>query len=43
MNDMNRGSMQFDEADNPLIVLTGAFLILGGVTALVILALKYAY
>ncbi len=43
MNDMNRGSMQFDEADHPLMVLTGAFLMLGGVAVLVILALKYAY
>ncbi|WP_256995297.1 hypothetical protein [Gloeomargarita lithophora] len=43
MNDMNRGSMRFDEADNPLMVVAGAFLILGGVAALVILALKYAY
>jgi hypothetical protein len=43
MNDMNRGSMRFDEADNPVMVLTGALLILGGVAALVYLALKYAY
>jgi hypothetical protein len=43
MNEMNRGSMRFDNADNPLVVLTGAAFILGGVAALVILALKYAY
>jgi hypothetical protein len=43
MNDMNRGPMRFDEADNPLTVLAGAALILGGVATLVVLALKYAY
>ncbi|WP_448380979.1 hypothetical protein [Gloeomargarita sp.] len=43
MNDMNRGAMRFDEADHPLVVVTGAALILGAVAALVLLALKYAY
>ncbi|MCS7031844.1 MAG: hypothetical protein NZL92_09990 [Gloeomargarita sp. SKYG116] len=43
MNEMNRGPMRFDNADDPLVVFTSGMLILGAVAALVILALKYAY
>ncbi|MEN9208558.1 MAG: hypothetical protein Q6L50_11200 [Gloeomargarita sp. GMQP_bins_120] len=43
MQEMNQGPMRFDNADNPLVVLTGGLLILGVVAALLVLALKYAY
>ncbi|MCS6782027.1 MAG: hypothetical protein RMI89_05015 [Gloeomargarita sp. SKYBB_i_bin120] len=43
MNEMNQGPMRFDNADDPVVVLTSGLLILSGVAALVLLALKYAY
>lgn len=43
MSDLNRGIMKFDGADKPSIVAISAFLVLGGVAALIIWALRVAY
>ena len=43
MSDLNRGIMKFDGADKPVLVAISAFLIFGGIAALVVWALKSAY
>ena len=43
MSDLNRGIMKFDGADKPILVAVSALLIFGGITALIIWALKSAY
>jgi len=43
MSDLNRGIMKFDGADKPVIVVISSVVVLGGIIALVIWALKVAY
>lgn len=43
MSDLNRGIMKFDGADKPIVIGTSATLILGGITVLILWALKSAY
>ncbi|MEN9871991.1 MAG: hypothetical protein RLZZ499_568 [Cyanobacteriota bacterium] len=43
MSDLNRGIMKFDGADKPILVAVSAVLIFGGITALILWALKSAY
>lgn len=43
MSDLNRGIMKFDGADKPVIVVISSIVVLGGIVALVIWALKVAY
>jgi hypothetical protein len=43
MSDLNRGIMKFDGADKPVIVVISSVVVLGGIVALVIWALKVAY
>ncbi|GFE70290.1 hypothetical protein CFPU101_29000 [Chroococcus sp. FPU101] len=43
MSDLNRGIMKFDGADRPALVAISAVLVLGGVAALIIWALRVAY
>ena len=43
MTDLNRGIMKFDGADKPLIVGVSALLVIVGIVALMIWALKVAY
>jgi len=43
MSDLNRGIMKFDGADKPVIVVISSVVVLGGIVALIIWALKVAY
>ncbi|MBE9202381.1 hypothetical protein IQ218_01415 [Synechocystis salina LEGE 06099] len=43
MSDLNRGIMKFDGADKPFLVAVSAMLVLGGIGALIIWALRVAY
>ena len=43
MSDLNRGIMKFDGADKPVLVAISAFLILGAIIGLILLAFKVAY
>ena len=43
MSDLNRGIMKFDGADNPKAIAISAFLVLGGIAALIFWALQSAY
>ena len=43
MSDLNRGIMKFDGADKPAIVVISSVVVLGGIVALVVWALKVAY
>jgi len=43
MSDLNRGIMKFDGADKPALVAISAVVIFGGITALILWALKSAY
>lgn len=43
MSDLNRGIMKFDGADKPVIVVISSVVVLGGIVALVVWALKVAY
>jgi hypothetical protein len=43
MSDFNRGIMKFQGADSPVAVALSAFLVLGGITILLVWALKTAY
>lgn len=43
MSDLNRGIMKFKGADSPKAVALSTALILGGIAALIVWALKAAY
>jgi len=43
MSDLNRGSMKFEGADNPVLVAISAFLIFGFIGALIVWAMNNAY
>ena len=43
MSDLNRGIMKFEGADKPIVVAVSAVLILGGIVALILWALRVAY
>jgi hypothetical protein len=43
MSDFNRGIMKFEGADSPLLIVISSVLILGGISALIVWALKVAY
>jgi hypothetical protein len=43
MSDLNRGIMKFDGADNPLLVVVSAVVILGSIGLLILWALHSAY
>jgi enoyl-CoA hydratase/carnithine racemase len=43
MSDLNRGIMKFNGADKPVVVAISAILVIGGVAALIVWALRVAY
>ena len=43
MSDLNRGSMKFEGADNPVLVAISAFLVFGFIGALIVWAMNNAY
>ena len=43
MSDFNRGIMKFDGADSPSAIALSAVLVLGGIGALIVWALRSAY
>ncbi|NJL82055.1 MAG: hypothetical protein HC890_02000 [Chloroflexaceae bacterium] len=43
MSDLNRGIMKFDGADKPVIVAISAIVVLGGIVALLVWAMRVAY
>ncbi len=43
MSDFNRGIMKFDGADSPAAIALSAIVVLGGIGALIVWALRSAY
>ena len=43
MSDLNRGSMKFEGADNPVLVAISAFLVFGFIGSLIFLAMNNSY
>lgn len=43
MSDLNRGIMKFEGADSPAAISLSAIVILGGIAALILWAMKVAY
>ncbi|MEY2985236.1 MAG: hypothetical protein RLZZ568_1853 [Cyanobacteriota bacterium] len=43
MSDLNRGIMKFEGADKPFAIAITAIFVLGGISALIIWALRVAY
>ncbi len=43
MSDLDRGIMKFKGADSPLAIVISSTVVLGGITILVIWAIRHAY
>ena len=43
MSDLDRGIMKFKGADSPLAIVVSSTLVLGGISILIIWALRHAY